>query len=129
MWSGWAKTLNLEICPSFSPEKHTCRCLFHVHTAPAHPVPTFTCDIHSTVTGSWIQVTIYIRAQDLGLTMEVLSNTDRTLRSLVDEKVHSEQISCLYHTFMDKQILSTPKIQSTSSKELVIYRRLPCAPE
>ena len=121
MWSGWAKTLNLQTRSSFSPDKHTCRCLLRVHTAPARPVPTFTCDLHSTVTGSWTQVTVYMRAQDLGLTVEPFHTQGELLQSLVDEKVH--KLAALFHTSMDKQILSTPKIQSTSIKELVVYRR------
>ena len=35
------KTLNLQPCPAISPDKHTCRYLLHVHTAPTCPVPTF----------------------------------------------------------------------------------------
>ena len=65
--SGWVDTLNLQTRPSFSPNKHTCRCLLHVYTGPASPVPTSTCNIPSTVTGNLTQVTVYKRAQELWL--------------------------------------------------------------
>ena len=78
MRSGWAKTLNLHTHPSFSPDQHTCRCLLHVHTAPAHPIPTFTCNIHFTVTGSLTQVIIYMRPQDLAVTVVIISDTGET---------------------------------------------------
>ena len=35
--------------------------------------PNILCNIHSTVTGSLTQVTIYKKAQDLGLTVEIVS--------------------------------------------------------
>ena len=78
MRSGWAKTVNLQTHPSFSPDKHTCRCLLHVHTAPARPIPTFTCNIHFTVTGSLTHVTIYMRPQDLTVTVVIISDTGET---------------------------------------------------
>ena len=62
-----------------------------------------------------------MRAQDLGLTVEPFHTQGELLRSLVDEKMR--RLAALFHTSMDKQILSTPKIQSTSIKELVVYRR------
>lgn len=46
-----------------------------MHMAPVHPMPTFICNIHSTVTGSLAQVTINKRAHS-GLSMEVISDTD-----------------------------------------------------
>ena len=76
---GWnSQSTNTSLLLPTLPDKHTCRCLLHVHTAPALTVPTFTCNIHSTVIHSLTQVTISKRAQDLGLTMEIISDTSGT---------------------------------------------------
>ena len=40
--------------------------------------PNILCNIHSTVTGSLTQVTIYKEVQDLGLTVEIVSAPSRS---------------------------------------------------
>ena len=123
MWSGWAKTLNLQAGASFSPDKHTCRCLLHVHTAPARPVPTFTCNIHSTVTGRLTQVTIYTTAQDIGLTVGIISDTGGTYVPRWGEKSQwTNELLLFTHPWISRY-WEPPKIQGVSIKEFLICWR------
>ena len=77
MRSGWAKTLNLQTRPSFSPDKHTrgvcSMCTRHLHIQSQHP--------HATFTPQWRVVwlvIIYMRAQDLAVTVAIISDTGVT---------------------------------------------------
>lgn len=60
--------------------------------------------------------------------MEVFQ-TQMELLSLDDEKGHSEQISCSFHTPMDKQILRTQKCRVSPLKEFLIIEEIPCTPQ
>lgn len=98
--------LNLQTRPSFSLDKHTCVPVPCAHTAPAHPVPTSTCDIHSTVTGSLTCYNLYKSTRPGSITVVIISDTGVTC-SLDDEKCPVNKLAALFHTPMDK-LVNTP---------------------